>query len=325
MLIPTTVPSECAVGTVLGMLQRVQQPHDLQRPIRSVAVIGCGLMGGSIALAAEQAGLRVSVFDTDARTMTEAAERGLLAASSVEEASADADLVVLAIPADETPEMVQRLLSAVSRDAIITEIGSVKAPLSGVSEITAGRSVSFIPSHPMAGSEKVGFAHADAAILDGATWLLCPGEDEAELHRFAGFVRDINGGSLLQCSWQDHDTVVAIASHLPQVASSLLAATIGDVEKRLAPGALAASGGGFRDTTRIADSPYSMWGPIVQGNKEILAQLLGELASRTTELARAIEEGEFDKVRALFEDARGARDTWRRSKAALNESGDLPG
>jgi hypothetical protein len=105
--------------------------------------------------------------------------------------------------------------------------------------------------------------------------------------------------------------MVAVTSHLPQVTASLLAATVGAAERVYANGAFMAAGGGFRDTTRVADSTISMWRPVIEGNRTMIATLLDDLTSRAAALSEALRRGDMDAVEALFKEAHEARDAWR--------------
>lgn len=142
-------------------------------PIRSVAVIGTGLMGGSIALAARDAGLDVVTYDVDPGTCEQLRESGFTVADTPGAACRDADVVVLAAHVDELLAIAPMIRPYLSPDTIVTDIASVKTPVRALVDTLSSELVSVIPSHPMAGSERSGFANASSSILSGCTWLVC--------------------------------------------------------------------------------------------------------------------------------------------------------
>lgn len=286
---------------------------DHMHPIRSVGIIGCGVMGGAIALAAHATGADVVVFDLDENTRQLAASAGLGVALTPAAACKGRDLVIIATPVDEISALVPMVKPYLEPDTIVTEIGSVKASTRGIVEALSSPRVSVVPSHPMAGSEHFGFENASPEMLQGCTWLVCADQNDPAASRLAAFVAALGAGRALTCPLDAHDTVVAVVSHFPQLTASLLAATVGSAEQAYANGAFAAAGSGFRDTTRIADSSLTMWAPVIEGNRTMVATLLDELAERAATLAHALRHGEMGAVAELFDEAHRARATWRLS------------
>ena len=141
--------------------------------------------------------------------------------------------------------------------------------------------------------------------------MVCADEKDPAANRLAAFIEAIGGGRSLRCALDAHDIVVGVVSHLPQMVSSLLAASVKDAVDNYANGAFSAAGGGFRDTTRIADSPISMWRPVIEGNRAMIATLLEDMATRTSAVAESLRKGDMVVVDELFSDAHAARDAWR--------------
>jgi prephenate dehydrogenase len=318
---PCTVPVDPGDRTVRAMNRHSEIHPDLTRPMLAVGVIGAGVVGGSVALAAHRAGLDVVVYDSDPGTIAAARAAGLSVAATPAEACVGRDLVVLATPVDEMMVVAPMIRPYLEPDTVVTEVGSVKAPVRGLVEALSSPRVSVVPSHPMAGSERFGFANAAADLLDGCTWLLCSDENDPAATRLAAFVAAIGGGRTLRCALDAHDIVVAVVSHLPQLAASILAAAVGAAEENYANGAFAAAGGGFRDSTRIADSSLVMWLPVIEANRAMLATLLEDLAGRAAATAAALRRNDMDAISELFADAHAARDKWR---AALPAPAPVP-
>lgn len=284
-------------------------------PVSRVAVIGCGLMGGSIAKAARLAGIDVSTYDSDPATVEALKSEGFKVASTPGDACAGRDLVVLCTPVDHIVTVAAQIKPYLEDDTIVTEIGSVKAPVRALIDALKGHRVEVVPTHPMAGSEKSGFQASAASVIAGCTWLMCPEEGSQSAGRLAGFLRTIGAARCLSVSYDAHDAVVAIVSHLPQMVATLTAAVAGEAEETYAKGAFAAAGGGFKDTTRIADSSISMWRPILSANGPLVATLLLDLAERCRSAAEALHCQNLDEIERVFSEGHRARDEWRASQA----------
>ncbi len=314
------------LSTVFHMPSHQLLVPDFMHPMRTVGVIGCGIMGGSIALAAARADLDVVVYDVNEDTRILATQAGLRVAATPAEACRNRDLVVIATPVDQISTLVPMIKPYLEPDTVVTEIGSVKSATRGIVEALSSSRVSVVPCHPMAGSERFGFANSNPEMLRGCTWLVCPTTSTSAASRLAAFIDLLEAGRVLTCPLDAHDTVVAVVSHLPQLTASLLAATIGGAERSYANGALAAAGGGFRDTTRIADSSLTMWAPVLEGNRTLLATLLDELSDRATAISAALRRGDMASVEELFKDAHATREAWRRtlpSESATSEKATL--
>jgi prephenate dehydrogenase len=301
--------------------------------IRRVAVLGTGLIGTSVGLAAARIGITVTGWDHDAEVLARATANGSLAsADGLERAAADADLVVVCTPIADVASTVARVLRA-APDAVVTDVASVKgAIVAAVAELDEGRGSRFVPGHPMGGSERSGPEHASASVLDGVVWALAigPDTDPAAAALVEGFVAAI-GARPARMTPQRHDRLVAFASHLPQVASTALMG-LAATEEADEPDILLLAAGGFRDLTRLAASNPALWGEILAANRERVAEAIDRFVERLQVLRAAIAEGRTDDVVRSFDDAKQARlrlatkPTVRAGVAVLQvEIPDLPG
>lgn len=275
-------------------------------PVRRVAVLGTGLMGASIALAASRVGCRVRGWDADPDTLGRAG--GLDAASSLEEAVRDAEVVVIATPIPTIPDLVARALGAAPQ-ALVTDAGSIKDQVvTAVGErVSVADLARYVPGHPMGGSERSGPDHASASVLDGIVWVLTPtgGTDAALADRLERWVVRL-GARPVRMDPTRHDRLVAFVSHLPQVASTALMA-LAAIEESDEPEILLLAAGGFRDLTRLASSNALLWGDILVTNRAQVGAAIDLYLGALTALRDAILAGDGDEVRATFDLAKRAR------------------
>ncbi len=236
-----------------------------------VAVLGVGLIGGSVALAARQRlGAEVLGWDPDPRALRLAEDRGALDRGMTELGEAkDADVWVVATPVRILEDGVRAALAAAGPGAVVTDVGSTKVAL-----VEAVRDPSFIGGHPLAGAETAGVEHARADLFDGAVWYLTPRADAdgakyERLHRFLSAL----GAVPTAIGHQEHDRVMAAVSHLPHVLANVLVA---QAHAALGGDAMPATGGSFRDATRVAGANPPMWAQIYAGNAAALGAQLDE-------------------------------------------------
>jgi prephenate dehydrogenase len=275
---------------------------------RRLAIIGTGLLGASVGMAARATGVaEVIGVDTDRRELRAARARGALTgtAASVEGAAGRADLVIAATPVSALADVLARAHKANSA-AVLSDVGSTKSHL--LDELAAlstdlGR---VIPGHPMAGSEERGAQAARAELFSGAAWVLTPSAqvDHGALRRMTGFVRAMGARPLI-LDPELHDQVAAFASHLPQLAATALMGAVAQVESPAALRRLVASG--FRDTTRVAASDPDLWVDICATNGPSIVAALDVLTSRLEVLRKLIAEGDRAGLREELVAARAAR------------------
>jgi prephenate dehydrogenase len=279
----------------------------------TVALIGVGLIGGSLGLALRERRLARRVVAVARRPET---VRQALAVGAADEGSSDleagaaaADLVVLCVPVLSMPPLVERMAPHLKPGAVVTDVGSTKAVL--VREIPRRlRSENrFVGGHPMAGSERTGVEAARADLFEGARYLLTPAPDtpEREVERLARWVTGL-GAVPVRLDPEAHDRAVAAISHLPHVVAGALAAAVVAGESPDTGTLRQLIAGGFRSTTRIAASSPEMWRDICLTNREAVLEALQAFGSELALFTRALEAEDGAALLAAFERARRARE-----------------
>ncbi len=280
-------------------------------PAELVAVLGTGLIGTSVAMAASRAGCRVTGWDLDSDTLARAAAlSGLDPRPRLEDAVTDADIVVVATPLGAVAPTVTAALRA-APGAIVTDAGSVKEQIVtdvlatvGVDDLAAAR---YVPGHPMGGSERSGPEHASASVLDGIVWVVTPhaGTDGAHADTLESWIERL-GARPVRMTPERHDRLVAMVSHLPQVASTSLMG-LAATEEADEPEILLLAAGGFRDLTRLAASQPSLWSEILVANRDQVVSSIELFAARLLSLRDAIARGDASAVEDVFDRAKQAR------------------
>ena len=274
-----------------------------------VAVVGVGLIGGSIGLAArKRLGAEVAGFDPDPDRVARAVELGALdrAAGSVADAVAGAEIVFCAAPVRALPELVAEALGESGPECVVTDVGSTKRTLIGALAESPERS-RFIGGHPLAGAETSGVENARAEMLEGARWYLTPTPESSGLayDRLQRAVADL-GARPQAIDAETHDRVMATVSHLPHVLANVLvqeaAAALSEESERLPE-----VGTSFRDTTRVAGANPGIWGDIFATNSEAVAGEIDAVVGRLTKAAELIRGGDGDGVAAWHREAGEAR------------------
>jgi len=251
---------------------------------RAAAIIGLGLIGGSLALRFRGAGVWVTGIDVDTRVLTAARARN--AADQTSEALAavaNADLVVIATPLERIVETAVAVAPHLRSGAVLTDTGSVKAPIVAAIENALPAGVRFVGGHPIAGSEGQGFAAADPGLLDGRPYVLTP---TSRTHPEAvTAMRDLIvrlGMRPVLLDPVQHDELAAQISHLPYLVSVAL-------QRSAAGDALEIAGRGFADMTRIARSPAAMWEAICRANRAAILRAIASFESELGRVRRALE------------------------------------
>jgi prephenate dehydrogenase len=273
--------------------------------VTTVALLGTGLIGGSLGLALRRAGITVQGYDADPGRLARALERGAIdvAADSAAVALANVDAAFVALPVSGIAEAVGAALAA--GVPAISDVGSVKAPVvKAVEAACPGRAAHFVGGHPMAGAEGDGIEAADADLFVGATWVLTPTET-TDPDAFA-CVRDLvaaAGAEVVAVGPDLHDAMVAIVSHVPHLVATALmhvaadAGTDHDTMLRLAAG-------GFRAMTRLSGRAPGIWPDICVENREAIVPALARYAEQLDRARRLVEEGERGPLLDFFERAR---------------------
>jgi len=277
---------------------------------RRVSIVGLGLIGGSWGLALKKSGFGGRRVGCDRADVV----RRALAAGAIDESSEDdvaavggADLVILAAPVGAILELLPRLKDAVSPQALITDVGSTKRFICERARQVLGNEPLFLGGHPLAGKERSGFESADASLFENARYALTPLTPDhladQRVKAFSSLLATLGARPFVSDA-SSHDRAVAFLSHLPQLVASGLASLIAEQSAEdFLPLELAASG--FRDVTRLADSPYGLWRDICLTNLEnirLAVDLLVEkLDAMKTHLADRELEREFKQAQSLRE------------------------
>ncbi|HVV59802.1 MAG TPA: prephenate dehydrogenase/arogenate dehydrogenase family protein [Gaiellaceae bacterium] len=254
-----------------------------------LAVVGTGLIGASIGLAAARGGTRVAGWDPDPDALAAAVARGAVSdpAGDLASAVAGAELVVVAAPIGVLPAQVAAVL-AEAGDATVTDVGSTKSSVVGA----AAGSPRFVGGHPIAGSEARGAEHANAELFQGATWFLTPtAQTDAHRHRLVhGFVGDL-GATPVAIDADAHDRLLALTSHVPHVLANVVANQLGAARIE-GHDPLLNAGGALRDMTRIAGANPRIWVDILLDNAEAVGAALAEHRRRVEQAEAALAAGD---------------------------------
>ncbi len=288
---------------------------DRFEPIERLAVLGLGLLGGSVAWAARERGLAREVIGCGRREapLRDALARGLVDRIEVDPAAAveGADLIVLATPVGAMATVLRAASEGLRSDALVTDVGSVKSMLAETLPGLVPPGVVYIGAHPMAGSHQKGPDHARPDLFEDATCVLTPtaGDSEAAVARIEGFWTAL-GARVVRRDPTIHDIEVAWMSHVPHALAFAFARALGDAP----PSAGEVAGSGFRDFTRIAHSDPELWAEILVANRKAVQGPLARVAERLGDLARALETGDIDTLDRWIAEARAHLD------ASMNEN-----
>ncbi len=275
-----------------------------------VALIGAGLIGGSIALALRENNLigAISCYDLDPDAGQEAVERGAadLAVPSAIAAVREADLIILAVPVLKTLEILKEIIPAVKPGALITDVGSTKGAIMAAVEQLLPPSVYYIGGHPMAGSEESGISGSEAALLENAIYVLTPEPDTPReiLDKLCQMLADA-GAEPIVLDPLSHDRVVALVSHLPHLTAAALVQSVADAGDAELIHTLAA--GGFRDSTRIALGNPEVWRDICISNRWSLLSALKVFRKSLDTIEKYLTEQNGDAVHEYLQRAQEYR------------------
>jgi prephenate dehydrogenase len=278
--------------------------------IRRLAVVGVGLLGGSVAKAARARGIAREVIGIgrDLGRLQAAVDDGALdrATTDLADGLREADFVLLAAPVRAIEDLLARMWDVAAADVLVTDVGSSKTAIVRTADALARRRpLAFVGSHPMAGSEKSGYGVARVDLFQGALVVVTPSEttDARAVKTVTAFWEHL-GARVTALDPETHDRAVAAISHLPH----LVACALVDAVVRDAPGALPIAARGFRDTTRIAAGDPRMWQEIFLANAAPLADVLGAFRRALDELQALIETGDPDTVEQALARIKVARE-----------------
>jgi cyclohexadieny/prephenate dehydrogenase len=281
---------------------------------RKIALVGVGLLGGSLALAIRERQLAdvVRGYVRREASLAECEEAGLkdFATRDLAAAVKDADLVILCTPLAQMRGLAETMQTFLKKGAVVSDVGSVKASVvSELEPLLRHAGAHFVGAHPMAGAEKMGVAAARADLFRGAVCILTPTPDTnaAACERLEEFWRALDT-RVLKLTPQLHDELVARCSHLPHVVAAGLASYVLDAAHPKEQPLLCANG--FRDTTRIASGSPEMWRDIAVANRPQLAHALGAFIDDLQKIHRALDAGETNALEQFFASAKKRRDAW---------------
>lgn len=277
-----------------------------------VGIVGTGLIGASLGMALgrlDEVG-EVVGYDRNPQELAEAVQRGALsrAAASAAEAAAGRDLVVLAVPVSAVPAAAAEVGPVLEPGSILTDVASVKARVVEVLQAVAPVGVHVVGGHPMAGSAEGGAAHASPDLFVGATYLLTPTSttDPGAYRRLHALLARL-GSRVLAVDPARHDLLVAVVSHLPQLAATTLMNLAAERARDEHAELLLLAAGGFRDATRVAASNPDLWLDICAENRDAIVSVLDDYGERIVTLRSVLAGADDDGLRRTLGEARAAR------------------
>lgn len=271
-----------------------------------IAIIGVGLLGGSIGLAVKRRKLAREVVGICRReiSLRRALARGACdrVTLNFRDGIKGADLVIIATPVGKIVDMARNVIRYSDGDMILTDVGSTKADVVGRINRMVTRNIKFVGSHPMAGSEKSGVKFADGNLFKGSVCIVTksPGTDKAALNMVMLFWKSL-GAILRVLSPEEHDSYIAYISHLPHMAAAALVNSAG-------PKSLEYSSTGFKDTTRIASSDPELWHDIFMTNRQAVSRAVSGYSKCLSDIAKSIESNNSGALLKLLKKAKKIRD-----------------
>jgi cyclohexadieny/prephenate dehydrogenase len=278
----------------------------------TVAIIGMGLIGSSIARAAREAGAaaRIQASDMSAAVAARVLELGIVdtATTDAAAAAAGADLVIICVPVGANGAVAEAIAPALAEGAIVSDVGSVKAAVVRAVQPHLPAGVHFVPAHPVAGTEHSGPDAGFAALFQGRWCILTPpeGADPDAVAKVRA-LWEAFGSLVEEMTPEHHDLVLAVTSHVPHLIAYNIVGTADDLQTVTQSEVIKFSAGGFRDFTRIAASDPTMWRDVFLHNREAVLEVLGRFQEDLFYLQRAIRWGEGDKLFELFSRTRAIR------------------
>jgi cyclohexadieny/prephenate dehydrogenase len=281
-------------------------------PMKKIAIIGLGLIGSSIAHAARRGGLATEIagHDASADVLDRAAKLGFCDTlhADVGDCADDAELVILCAPVGAYKDIATAITGHLAKDAILSDVGSVKGAVIRDVSPHVPQDVHFIPAHPIAGTEFSGPEAGFASLFDGRWAILTPvpGTDPAAVERLKSFWQGL-GSQVDVMDASHHDLVLAITSHLPHLIAYNIVGTAHDLEQVTEGEVIKYSASGFRDFTRIAASDPTMWRDVFLNNREAVLEVLGRFNEDLSQLQRAVRNGDGQTLFDLFTRTRAIR------------------
>jgi prephenate dehydrogenase len=281
---------------------------------QKITIIGVGLLGGSIGLAAKKRRVagEIAGFVRRAKNISDCEKFGAtdFATTDLLAAVSNSDLIILCTPLAQMPSITKQFLPALKRGAIVTDVGSVKADVVRELESLVQKSDAyFIGGHPMAGAEKTGVAAARENLFENAVCVLTPTKksNATAVRKLEEFWKSL-GARVLKLDAAQHDLLVSRSSHLPHVVAATLANLVLNPASPKTQAQLCATG--FRDTTRIASGSPEMWCDIALANRKNLSRSLDAFVAELKKFQSALKSGEAKVFEKIFATAKSRRDNW---------------
>ncbi len=284
--------------------------------VHRVVIAGVGLIGGSVGLALKRAGFNGEIVGLGRRWSS---LRNALAVGAVDSATLDyaealenCDLLLVGTPVNITPTIIAEAVKHTKSGCIITDVGSTKKQLMGEIESLISRDIHFVGAHPMAGSHKTSVKAASASLFDGAVCIVTPIEStDAIAVEMISELWKLMGARVEFTSPEEHDRLIAAASHLPHAVASALVSVVAGVESDNHR-ALDFAATGFRDTTRIAAGSPEMWRDIFLQNADMVSLMLGKLEKELAEMRKLLNNMNEQELMEKLEQAKQIRDSIQR-------------
>jgi len=283
--------------------------------VNRVVIAGVGLIGGSVGLALKRAGFRGRIVGLGRRwsSLKNAVDAGAVDSATLdyEEALGDADLMLIGTPVDVIPAIAREAIKHARSGCIITDVGSTKGQLVAEIEKLMPEDIYFVGAHPMAGSHKTGVAAADASLFEGSVCIVTPTEstNPEAVDVVSNLWRTISARVELM-SPQEHDFLIAAASHLPHAVACALIQVVAGVENRRGK-AIDFTATGFADTTRIASGSPEVWKGILLQNADMVSSMLDRLGKELAEMRKILDSRDEEKLMEKLERAKQIRDSIR--------------
>jgi prephenate dehydrogenase len=286
------------------------KPTDNPDAKPKIAILGLGLMGGSLGLALTRLGYTVIGWNRSPESTQEALRLGAITvpAASLQEAMNGAEIVFVGTTVETIPEIIKNCLPYAAPGTIFTDMGSIKEQiLEKVSEFLPPTHF-FVAAHPMTGSEQQGVSAADPFLYQNAAYIIVedPRTPRIAVNKVVELVKSIGASVIKLSSAAEHDRIVAMVSHLPHLIATTLAKTAG-LEEEMYPGTLNLAAGGFRDTTRVALGSSKIWEGIIFENKAKVLQAITSFQTELAVLKSMLENDERPKVKEFLDLAREIR------------------
>jgi len=286
---------------------------------KQLGVIGCGLMGGSFALAMKKAGVvqRVVGYSKSPSTTDTAKRLGVIdqVAESALLAVSGSDIVLLAVPVSATEATLKAVRHLLSPGVLVMDVGSTKCDVVDAARRALGpRLANFVPAHPIAGKESAGVAHAEATLYQGRQVIITPlPQTDASLVQKATDVWSALGSQVLKMTPENHDAAFAAVSHLPHLLAFAFFQSV--AQQPAGRDFLSLAGPGFRDFTRIAASDSTMWRDILMSNREEVLKQSMRFRHTLEAMEHALKSGNIEALEDMVRSASEARGSWQMNAA----------